>query len=75
MTARIYARNGTDHGVYEGETVVDALIAMHRDAGYGPDVVWRTGTDSMPGLAFADDATRDLLGDVTDWDFEEVIER
>lgn len=34
---RIVSSAGVDMGIYDGETVADAVRAMHRDAGYTSD--------------------------------------
>lgn len=68
---RITSRSGADHGTYSGATPAEALLAMHRDAGYGPDVVW-LDEDSDP--VFCDDQMRYALGGVTDWHIEPIEE-
>jgi len=69
MKFRITSTRGADYGIFEGETDTAALLAMHRDAGYGPDRVW---IDADGELAFADDELRGMCGGVDDWTIEEV---
>ena len=67
---RITSKSGEDHGIYEADTPQDALLALHRDAGYGPDRVW---LDTYGYLEFGDGGLRNTLcGDVEDWNIEEV---
>lgn len=61
---RIHSTAGKDFGTWPGPTAVDALLALHRDAGYSDTAVW---IDESGRLAFAD-GYRELCGDVTDWD-------
>lgn len=76
MTYLIRSTGGHEYGLFEGATPAEALLALHRDAGYGPDVV------SMDGgrLRFAEGdgvsaSPRDLLGDVDDWEIVPASER
>lgn len=42
---QIYSKAAVDMGIWEGDTEAHALLAMLRDAGYGPDQVWLDGED------------------------------
>ena len=64
----IYSKAGVDMGVYEAGTVEQAVLAMHRNAGYDKDVVW---LDDDGRLAFRDQDAIDLCGDVDHWDIDE----
>jgi hypothetical protein len=64
---RIHSKAGGDFGVWQGETPADALLALHRDAGYGPEVCWVEGE-----LRFRSASERELLGDCGVWSVEEI---
>lgn len=87
-TYQIISKAGQDMGTFEGATPAEALLTMHRDAGYGEDVVMLV----EPGgyrLDFAGDDVdradypegrrpegaadyRTMLGDVDAWTIREV---
>lgn len=60
---RIESKAGEICGTYHGETPAEALLAMHREAGYGPDDAWIEDDE----LCFRDDDTREMCGDTTAW--------
>ena len=62
-----YKPDGVDYGIYDGETEAEALLAMYRDAGYGPDRVWIDGDD----VVFDSDETRAMAGGVDAWTIED----
>ena len=66
---QISANSGNVMGIFSGDTPAEALLACHREAGYGEDVVWLHKDGK---LAFADDDAWDLCGGVDDWFVEEV---
>ena len=55
-------------GLWQGETASEALLACHREAGYGENAVW---LDEGGELQFAGTDYRELCGDVEDWDIRE----
>jgi hypothetical protein len=62
ISFRITSKSAQDMGTYQGASEVDALAAMHRDAGY--DVTLdETGTE----LVFASESDREICGDIDDW--------
>lgn len=63
------ARTGQAFGTYEGSSPLDALCALHADAGYSV-AIDETGTE----LVFASAEDRDLCGGPEAWDVREVIE-
>ena len=66
----ITSATSMDSGEYEGTTKAAALLAQHRDEGYGDEAVWLS--EDGTHLEFRSDEERKLLGDVDDWHFEEV---
>ena len=69
ISFRITSKSAQDMGIYQGASEVDALAAMHRDAGY--DVTLdETGTE----LVFASESDRELCGDVDAWTVRPVSE-
>lgn len=67
ITYHIYSKQGADFGFWTADSEAAALYEMHEDNGYGHVVSYDERNDC---LLFLDDATRDLLGDVEDWDIE-----
>ena len=67
-TYAIYSKQGADFGLWTAATEAAALYDMHEDAGYGHVVSYDEANDK---LLFLDDETKDFLGDVEDWIFEE----
>ena len=65
---KIYSKAGVFYGDFEASTKVEALLQLHRLAGYGQEVVRLDGES----LVFDSDASRELCGDVDFWD---VVER
>jgi len=61
---RIVSSGGLDQGLWAGDTPQEALLLLHRTAGYGNEIVWIAKTGE---LVFWDNDYRDLLGDVVDW--------
>jgi len=61
----IYSRDGVHFGFYSAPTPNEAILAMHRDAGYGPDVVWLEGD----AWRFRSQDDRTLIG--ASWSAEE----
>jgi hypothetical protein len=61
----IYNRAGVNFGIYSAPTPNEAILAMHRDAGYGPDVVWLEGD----AWRFRSQDDRALIG--ASWSAEE----
>lgn len=61
----IYSRDGVHFGIYSAPTPHEAILAMHRDLGYGPDVVWLEGD----AWRFRDEDDRAQIG--TSWSAEE----
>ena len=74
---QITSKCGRDMGIWDGENQLSVLISMHRDAGYGPDVVWID--DDAEDLEFADDiipgpgaSYREMCGGINDWIIKEA---
>lgn len=63
-TYRIVSEAGIDMGLWQGETAAEALLALHRDAGYSEQQVWLGGDGE---LHFDSDDTRELCGGIDDW--------
>lgn len=67
MIYRIISKQGNSYGTWQGDSKESALLKLHREAGYDSDAVWiEDGT-----LAFRSDDDRAIVGDVSDWTFEE----
>ena len=64
-TYRIHSSAGIDFGTHDAPTPDAALLLVHRDAGYGADVVTLEDGD----LVFSGD-NEALLGGVDAWDIE-----
>ncbi|MBM6757092.1 hypothetical protein H6A18_11375, partial [Collinsella tanakaei] len=62
-------RTGQSFGTYEGSTDLDALCAMHNDAGYVV-ALDETGTE----LVFESEDDREVCGDADAWIVSEVID-
>ncbi len=69
MTAsyHIISRSGADFGVYEGSTPAEALLHMFERAGYSTHIAERKVWLEDGELRYADQETRLLLGDISDW--------
>ena len=63
MAYSISSTQGTDFGIWEGDSKAEALLALHRDARYGKDKVWLEDGE----LRFKDEDYRQLIGGVSDW--------
>lgn len=74
MRYRITSRSGADHGTYSGATPAEALLAMHRDAGYGPDRVQLTHDDGREAMRYHGVGTLVALGTIADWHIEPIEE-
>lgn len=66
--------NGADLGIYAGASEAAALLAMHRDAGYGPGVV--TLEPGADDVTFCDDDAageyREMCGGVDAYEITEA---
>ncbi len=60
----ITSKAGQAMGEYAGRTPREALVAMHRDAGY-PGVTYDADADA---IVWPDEDTADLCGSVRDWE-------
>lgn len=67
-TYTISSTAGVNFGTYEGVSPAEALLGLHRAAGYGEVTVW---LDNDGDLAFCDEESAALLGDISDWIIEE----
>lgn len=65
MIYKITSKQGSCYGTFSGDTEGEALIKLHRSAGYDSSDVWERGGK----LFFRDESTKVLLGDVEDWVF------
>ncbi|CAO3460775.1 hypothetical protein [Azospirillum argentinense] len=72
MKFRITSDTGLGMGEFEGATNAEALLALHREVGYGDDVVWLEEGDSY--LTFSSAENEQLLGDIGDWHITEITE-
>lgn len=63
----IYSKSGDCYGIWEGESAVDVLLRMHRDAGYDSSTVWVEDGE----MCFKDEEYRKMCGDVDRWDIRE----
>jgi hypothetical protein len=72
---RITSTAGAPSGIWVADSEAEALLAMHRDAGCGADIVT---VDAYGRMAFADDGApegagasyREMLGGIDDWNIE-----
>ena len=70
MTWRIESKAGVNHGTWTGDTPAEALVRMHREAGYDVQVlIDRTGTET---LLFASDEDAEICGGLDDWHIGEA---
>jgi len=63
-TYEIFSKNGENFGTFQGSTPAEALLAMHREAGYQPDQVW---IDEDGDITFASEETEALCGGLDAW--------
>jgi hypothetical protein len=68
MTYSISSTQGADYGEWEGDSKAEALLALHREAGYGKDKVWLEDGN----LKFKSYEYRQLIGGVDDWHVEAI---
>jgi len=71
---QITSKAGVDFGVCEARSEAEALFLRHLDAGYTHGEVRLADATEDHALIFRDDESRNLLGDLGDWDVEEVEE-
>ncbi len=57
----IESKAGLIIGEYSGDTKEQALVKMHKDAGY------KLSLDEYGNITFPDEETKDICGDVNDW--------
>lgn len=68
MEYRISSKAGADFGIWEGDSPAQALLALHRDAEYGPDIVWLEDD----AFVFATEEDRELIGGLSSWTVREI---
>lgn len=64
-TYEIFSKNGDSFGTFQGDSPAAALLAMHRDAGVGPDQVWLNAGDD--DISFADEDVERAAGGLDAW--------
>ena len=67
-TFNISSAFNVDYGQWSGDTPADALLALHREAGYDENQVWLEDGE----LQFKNEEYRRLIGDTSDWQIERV---
>lgn len=71
-TYHIWSKAGHDHGIWEAESAVEALAAMHADAGYPCYVMAGEEEITFRGGCNLGSDGQDLCGQLEDWDVCEV---
>ncbi len=69
MYYQIWSKAGAYYGTWEADSPSEALLQLHREAGYSESVV---RLNAHGRLNFATSEDRRLFGDIGDWDIEEV---
>lgn len=67
-TFNICSAFNVDYGDWEGSSKAEALLALHREAGYDENQVWLEDGE----LKFKNEEYKRLIGDTSDWQIERL---